>query len=143
MLTSEKLNKEVWATIKQSDIHGIGVFAIRDIPKGTNITTNTLETENIDLFLPITEDDFKDIIPEIQDIILDRMLYKEDQFQFVINPNAEVMLQSFMNHSDNPNTDGKVTLRDIKKGEELTEDYTPYLQDGHKLTKEHIKRFLC
>lgn len=143
MKTSEKLNKEVWATIKPSNIHGIGVFAIRDIPKGTKITTNTLETENIDLFLPITEEEFNNIIPEIQEIILDRMLYKENQFEFVINPNAEIIIQSFMNHSSNPNTDGRITLSDIKKGEELTEDYTQYLQDGHKLTKKHIKRFIC
>lgn len=143
MKTSEKLNKEVWATIKPSNIHGIGVFAIRDIPKGTKITTNTLETENIDLFLPITEEEFNNIIPEIQEIILDRMLYKENQFEFVINPNAEIIIQSFMNHSSNPNTDGRITLSDIKKGEELTEDYTQYLQDGHKLTKKHIQRFIC
>lgn len=143
MNTDEILNNTIWATIKPSKIHGIGVFAIRDIPIGTQLTTNTLETEHIDLFLPITEDQFKKIIPEIQEIILDRMLYEKDQFNFVINPNAEILLQSFMNHGDNPNTNGRVALRDIKKGEELTEDFRPYLTKGHKITINHIKKFLC
>lgn len=69
------------------------------------------------------------------------MLYKKDEFQFVTNPNAEVILQSFMNHSTDPNTNGRITIRDIKKGEELTEDYSPY-KHGHKLTVEHIKSFV-
>lgn len=141
-MTSQKLNKTVWATLKPSKIHGIGVFAVRDIPNGTEITDNTIETNEVTTFYHTTEEDFKNILPEIQEIILDRMLYKKDQFIFVTNPNAEVILQSFMNHSTEPNTDGKIALRDIKKGEELTEDYTSYLTDGHILTKEHIKGFI-
>lgn len=142
MKTSQILNNNIWATIKPSKINGVGVFAIRDIPKGINISENTTESKSVNLFYPIDEEDFNNIIPEIQDIILDRMLYKEDEFFMVANPNAEVLLQSFMNHSSLPNTDGRVTLRDIKKGEELTEDYSPYLISGHAFTKNKIKGFV-
>lgn len=141
-MTSQILNNSVWATIKPSKINGVGVFAIRNIPKDTVITENTIDSESVNLFYPIDEEDFNNILPEIQDIILDRMLYKEDEFFMVANPNAEVLLQSFMNHSSLPNTNGRVTLRDIKAGEELTEDYSPYLISGHSLTKNKIKSFV-
>ena len=41
-----ELNRTVWATIAPSKIHGIGVHAIRDIPKGqpyTDYFINTLD----------------------------------------------------------------------------------------------------
>lgn len=142
MKTSDKINNTVWATLRPSNIHGIGVFAIRDIPKGTIISTNTIENPG-DFVYDITEEDFNEIIPEIQELILDRMLYRKEQFSFVINPNAEAILQSFMNHSDEPNTNGRMTLRDIKKGEELTETYRSYLDNGHVFTREHLKKFIC
>ena len=41
-----------------------------------------------------------------------------------------------MNHSDNPNTKGFTTIEDIKKGEELTEDYKLF-GEWHELTKKH------
>ena len=55
MKTSQILNSSVWATIKPSKLHGVGVFAIRDIPKGTVITENTIDNESVDLFYPIDE----------------------------------------------------------------------------------------
>jgi len=142
MKTSQILNNSIWATIKPSKINGVGVFAIRDIPEGTNISENTIDSTSVNLFYPIDEEDFNNILPEIRDIILDRMLYREDEFFMVTNPNAEVLLQSFMNHSSLPNTNGRVTLRDIKAGEELTEDYSPYLLSGHAITKNKIKSFV-
>lgn len=33
---NNKINNE-WVTVKKSDIHGVGVFAKKDIPKGTKI----------------------------------------------------------------------------------------------------------
>ena len=45
-------------------------------------------------------------------------------------------------HSSLPNTNGRVTIRDIKAGEELTEDYSPYLISGHSLTKNKIRDFI-
>lgn len=141
MKTSEILNNTVWATIKPSKINGIGVFAIRDIPKGTEITTNTIENNNV-TFHDIDEQDFNNILPEIRELILDRMLYEKDHFDFIVTPNADVVLQSFMNHSKTPNTDGRKTLRYIIKGEELTEDYTPFISKGHPVTKAHISKFV-
>lgn len=142
MTSAEHLNKTVWATLKASPIQGVGVFAIRDIPKGTIITDNSL----IDLMNPksviyINESEFVSILPEIRALILDKILFcNEKTFQF-FSPNHETCLQSFMNHSDNPNSDGEIALRDIAKDEEIVINYRDL--DGfdkiNHYSKEHNK----
>ena len=136
----EYLNKSVWATLKPSPIHGVGVFAIRDILKGTVITEHTVHNiyDAHLCFVPVGE--FDQIVPEVRELILDRTMFQEGQTVLSFySPNFEATLQSFMNHSDTPNTDGKVTLRDIKKGEELTEDFKTLLKSNppHDLIKKH------
>ena len=61
MKTSQILNNSIWATIKPSKINGVGVFAIRDIPKDTVITENTIDSSSVNLFYPIDEEDFKEL----------------------------------------------------------------------------------
>lgn len=115
----EHLNNTVWATIKPSKIHGVGVFAIRDIPKDTQIwakkhlNIKTLQT-----------DSFKGLHQAILELIKQRwpLALNGDSF---ISPNDDVRLLSFMNHSDSPNYDPYTdkVLCDIMEGEEITEDY--------------------
>ena len=140
MTNIEILNRTVWATIKPSPISGVGVFAIRDIPAGTILTTNNI----IDLQKPkkvirTTESEFKSLLPEIQEVILGRILFA-NKFVFY-SPNDEACLQSFMNHSETPNSDGDKALISIAKGEEITLNYRTL--DGfdniHPLSKEANK----
>lgn len=59
------------------------------------------------------------------------------------NPNDDADLQSFMNHSETPNSDGDRTLKRIKKGEEITENYTKVMYSlPSKITKNHLKKFI-
>ena len=115
----EELNKTVWATIKPSKIDGIGVFAIREIPQGTQIWAK--KHFNVK---PIRLTSFEGLHPAILELIKQRwpLAFQGDVF---FSPNDEVRLASFMNHSDNYNYD-PVTDRvicDIMEGEEITEDY--------------------
>ena len=50
----------------------------------------------------------------------------ENGFPFQ-SPNDDARLLCFMNHSDKPNYDKytDTALKDIAKGQEITEDYTP------------------
>lgn len=131
----EYLNNTVWATLRPSE-HGIGVFAIRDIPKGTQITDHSTRSRN-DGVVCVHVDAFPKIHPEIRKLILDRTMFPKDEKLLVFpSPNSEQTLRSFMNHSDTPNSDGEITLRDIKEGEEITEDYKSFYE-LHELNKKH------
>jgi hypothetical protein len=145
------LNSTVWATLGVSPIHRVGVFAIRDIPSGTEITDNIVGLSNgnsVDVRKyvknSLTEEEFKEVSPEIRKLILDRTLFDKEmpQIEFY-SPNSDVILQSFMNHSGTPNTDGKKTLRNIDKNEELTENFRSLIaNDFHPLSKGHMKHFI-
>jgi hypothetical protein len=136
----EYINSTVWATLGQSPIHNVGVFAIRDIPKGTKITDNDSYTLT-HVINVLTPEELNDIYPEIRALILDRVAYtKENTTEFAFySPNCDAILQAWMNHSFKPNTTGTVTLRNIKKGEELTENYES-LAD-HQLHPISLKHF--
>ncbi len=111
------LNDEVWCTLAPSPIHGIGVFAVRDIPKGQRLycqsSRATLRFEPID-----------DFLPEIQELIKARWPdYKTSGY---LSPNDDARLISFMNNGGrdsnyDPKTD--TALKDIHTGEEVLEDY--------------------
>lgn len=116
------------------------MFAIRDIPRGTQVTDyNYSNIADGVPMIEMSEKDFAQVLPEIKALILDRILYDASvgsSLKFV-SPNHDQCLQSFMNHSDDPNTDGLTALRDIKSGEEVTEDFHSLFDEPHHLTREH------
>lgn len=134
-MIAEHLNNTVWATLKPSPIHGIGVFAIRDIPKGTLITDYCVWDKKPPVF-EVSREDFLKILPEVRGLILDRMIFREGHPIVFPSPNNDQHLRSFMNHSDNPNSDGERALVDIQKGEEITEDFSSFYA-LHELSKTH------
>lgn len=131
----EYLNETVWATLRPSPIHGIGVFAIRDIPKGTEV----VPASDFRL-LTLTPGELDMLHPSVRALILDRTVFNDWQSTFkVCSPNDEARLRSFMNHSDTPNCDGAVALYDIAEGEEITEDYRMCTIEGqfHPVSEQH------
>ena len=139
---AKRLNESVWATIRPSNIHGIGVFAIRRIPKGTKITD--VGISNLKDVLPIVmpHTDFNEILPEIQRLILDRIIFEKSDMLVFNNPNADACLRSFMNHSNSNNSDGVYALVDIQKNMEITENYCEMSINAHKLSGDFYK-ILC
>ncbi len=117
------LNDIVWCKLAPSPIHGVGVFAIRDIPKGTVLGTGENQ-QGLDTYSREHEDV---ILPEILAIIQDHHCFVEF-WDVLPNPNRDVWLQCFMNHSADANSDGKIALRDIAKGEEITENFNGFEQ---------------
>lgn len=105
------LNKFVWCKIAPSKIHGVGLIAIRNIPKGTYLFGGQNEYASKE-----------GILPEIMDIILDHHS-RVEYWDMIPNPNKDVWLQCFMNHSDTPNSFEGITLCGIMEGQEITEDY--------------------
>jgi len=137
------INNNVWARLAPSKIHGIGVFAIRNIPKNTYLKMKGLLYEDPE-DTEINKEDFLKIRPEIRKIILDRWFMEKD-YLAIKNPNNDADLQSFMNHSNNANSNGYYTLQNIKKGEEITENYKNIIghhDSSNQLTQNHLKKFI-
>lgn len=113
----QKLNREVKVRIAPSDIHGVGVRAIFDIPKGSR-----LFADNMPSVYTLAYANFGKLFPEIKQILLERWPQIVNGSAFIY-PDARI--QAYMNHSDDPNYDAinDVLLRDVKGGEEITEDY--------------------
>lgn len=129
---SKYLNQTVYANIGVSSIHGVGVIAIRNIQKGTVITDYNPYHMKGDLkAFEIGQAEFDLILPEIQEIIKDKVLWPRGVKKYMFfSPNHEVNLQGFMNHSEEPNTNGSIALKDIEAGEELTENYFKAYPNG-------------
>ena len=97
-----------------SPIHGIGLFAVNKILKGTLVW----EWDK-DLDIKIRDDWSK----ENHESFFETYGWRDGFWRFVCFDNAR-----FINHSSNPNLDGppdeSYAIRDIEAGEELTEDYS-------------------
>lgn len=111
------LNDIVKIKLAPSSIHGIGVFAMRDLDKGEK-----LYTDSIPHAFDVPYSDFDKIDPEIRELILGHWPQIVNG-SFFLYPVTK--FSAFINHSDDPNFDAQkdVTLREIKKGEEITENY--------------------
>lgn len=113
----KELNHYVRTKLAPSQIEGVGVFALRDVKKGEPLFTDMVTK----LYnLPYSE--FNKLRPEIAENLLQSfpLIIKGSAFAYPIT-----RTQAFLNHSDEPNYDAieDVVLRDIKAGEEVTEDY--------------------
>lgn len=100
-----------------SEVHGVGVFAIRDIKKGERIYADAMP-----VMLDIPYREFKNIHPEIVQLIKERFPRVVDGSHFMC---PDTLVQMYMNHKDIPNYSNQTdkALRKIKIGEEIFEDY--------------------
>lgn len=116
-----ELNSEVKCVVGPSKIHGVGVFAIRDIIKGDRAYCRPNIKRR---FYNVSYGSLNKLFPEIKEIILARWpsIINGSVFQ---HPNDDLWLLLFMNHSNNPNYDvmTDLALTDIRKGQEVVEDY--------------------
>ena len=119
-----QLNEEVKCTLRQSRVHGIGVFAIQYIRKGERCYCSP---NLIPKFYSLTFTQLDDLVPEVKELILQRWASVVNQSLFM-SPNDDAHLLMFMNHSPDPeevNYDvvSDTALKDIPKNTELFEDY--------------------
>lgn len=120
---------QVYVRLKPSLIHGIGVFAIRDIPANTLIFPDDEDEIN---WYPIAE--VSELNDDLQKMYNDFCIIQGNLYGCPSNFNKMTMAW-YLNHSDHPNVlareDGMfVSARLIKRGEELTADYSTYSEGG-------------
>ena len=115
----------VFTRLKPSSLHGVGVFAIRDIPKGSPI----FGEDEGDLFT-VTQDEVKVQPAEFQELYKDFCPRSGDTYQCPRTFN-DMTLSWYLNTSKSPNVAADEdfrfrAIRDIGVGEELTTDYDTY-----------------
>lgn len=139
------LNLNIWVRLDKVK-YGVGVIAIRDIPKNTKITDyddRTLENLSIRIFLinyKSFAENFYKLHPNIQNLVKDRYMISDSGEGHVISPNCHQLIRMYINHSDNPNLNKSlVATKDIPEGEEITFSYKELIADNiNQISKEHF-----
>jgi SET domain-containing protein len=118
----------VYTRLKPSDIHGVGVFAILDIPKDTYIFNgDNSKMVWVDKSVIDEQDE------EIKKLYDDFCIIKGNKY-YCIDSFNNLNVGWYLNESkDDPNVGCDdnyefYALRDIKKGEELTMDYSSFCE---------------
>ncbi|MBI5371538.1 MAG: SET domain-containing protein [Sphingobacteriales bacterium] len=121
----KELSEETFITLKPSTVHGIGVFALRDIPRGCR----TIFSRNTGEWIPVPVTDIEQLPAHSRNLVETYCLYDETHY-YVPDYGFKIMdLVNYLNHSSSPNVvsvnDGLFfeALRDISAGEELLVDY--------------------
>lgn len=134
-MTREQLLQELkyhtYITIRESDTHGIGVFALCEIPKGCR----NIFSRNVGEWIKLSIAEVEALPAHSRNLVETYCLFDADHY-YVPDYGFKVMdLVNYLNHSSMPNVisinDGEEfeALRDIRKGEELLVDYH-YLAEG-------------
>jgi len=119
------LHQDTYVMIKPSPLHGIGVFAIRDIPKGTR----NLFSQGVGEWIKLTIAEVEALPKHSRDLVENHCLFDEDYYYVPDYGFKLVDLVIYLNHSDTPNiisiNEGEFfeAIRDITAGEELLLDY--------------------
>ncbi len=115
----------VYTRLRPSQVSGVGVFAIMEIPKGTYI----FEPDDEDLH-SIPAESVKNLPPHVVKLYRDFCVLRAGRYQCPTNFN-KLTPSWFLNHSDAPNVAPDASLkfyaiRDIRADEELTANYSTY-----------------
>ena len=121
----KELSGSTYVMIKPSPLHGIGVFAIRDIPKGTK----NIFSQEVGEWIKVSKQEVDALPQHSKDLIENHCLFDEDHYFIPDYGFKLVDLVIYLNHSESPNVislnEGEQfeALRDIATGEELLVDY--------------------
>ena len=115
----------VYARLQASSLSGVGVFAIRNIPKGTYI----FEPDDA-VLISIRKSETEHLTPTLRRLYEDFCVLKGETYQCPSSFN-NLTPSWYLNTSENPNVAADSSLkfyavRDIQPGEELTADYSTY-----------------
>jgi SET domain-containing protein len=130
MNKTELLNELVnhsYVMLRPSPVAGVGVFAIRDIPKGCRDMFS--KPDQNDMWITISRKEVESLPDHARLLIENYCLFDEEKYYVPDYGFKKIDISLFLNHSDTPNVisiqDGDYfeTTREIKIGEELVIDY--------------------
>jgi SET domain-containing protein len=122
---------QVCCKLAPSTIHGVGVFAIKNIKKGTNPFKNSYIAQDSILV------NKNKINTEMKELLNDYHPSMDNKLQIVSSYPNQIIWTNYINYSyDNPNIELMIngewqTIKDIKKGEEVLENPNKFFnEDG-------------
>ena len=129
--------ENTYCIIGNSKVQGIGIIAIRDIPKGIDPLPIIIPEKVINL----TEKDLETLPKEVADRVKELFIRNNKVYSVSSSGLNALGIIGYMNHSKEPNVDLNIgaftggyvpwiTIKDIKKGEELFWDYTACYGDN-------------
>tara|TARA_Y100000592_G_scaffold18957_1_gene28975 strand:- start:6681 stop:7160 length:480 start_codon:yes stop_codon:yes gene_type:complete len=127
-----KFLRDEYYTVLKPGVHGVGVFAIKDIPAGVDpfaIFKHPLSRDGHKWFQAVYKrDELKGVHPNVINYHATRVFHPKDEV--VVTICNEMYKLQYLNHSESNNLDidkstlsGLVTNREIKEGEELLQNY--------------------
>jgi SET domain-containing protein len=122
-----ELSNNTYVMLQPSAIAGIGVFAIKDIPKGCRNMFGPPDNEED--WIAVSKKEVAALSENIQFLVGNYCLYDDEQYFIPATGFKKIDVSLFLNHADEPNivsvNDGDYfeAIRDIKTGEELFIDY--------------------
>lgn len=133
----KNLEKDIYCRIQPSTKHGVGVFAIKDIPKWTNPYKTTYGPCSVSRYININSEDLKNVPKGVIKILDDFIgLDEVNKYSIPIKGLNTLDISFYMNHDKNNNiniiNDPKCeftifkTNKLIKKGEELLINYDEF-----------------
>ena len=158
----QNLKEDVLCKVGVSKINGVGLIAIKDIPKGTTVFNLSNYHPERDELVDVSEEEISSLDSEVVDLIKTYSAISH-LGTYTIHENGlnNISLGYYLNHSDDPNITIKmvestpfdlsstmlidttpcqylnfVAIKDIKKGEELTENYRHLSHDTEKLKEQ-------
>jgi len=122
-----------YCRLQPSAIHGVGVFAVRDIPRRTNPFLTMPRYAQPGL-VRITDSELRKLPPDLSATIQTQFVPTDGVLYIPTSGTNVVHIAAYLNHSTLPNlrtSDGFdfIAGRKILAGEELTVDYRTYGAD--------------
>ena len=131
----KELKTNTYVMIRPSPVEGIGVFAIRDIPKGCRNMFSEA-TAGYDEYIKIPRTEIELLPLPSKQLVETYCLYDEENYYVPENGFKKMDLVNFLNHSEEPNiisiNEGEFfeTIRDINEGEELFVNYGDLVEES-------------
>jgi len=121
----KELREESYIILKPSPVHGIGTFALRDIPKGCK----NIFSKSIGEWIKIPQSEIEKLPEHSKNLVETYCLYDDENY-FIPDYGFKLMdLVNYLNHSSTPNVvsvnHGEYfeALYDIAAGDELFVNY--------------------